>query len=202
MKNTIYILGALFLLCLIGCNNGSKNKDECENKDKELEIKRQQREVEWHQLEYDALCFVGKKRWENVEAYMFYISNEENKKDLNEELEQDGWLGVQGLSFAYERINDSLYVRLYEKSLNTPQVLWDDINLEYLYMKLRVSNVYVGTLKDFKQELKSENGFVKYYKKALKLGLFGNWEQFVMFMFEPNCDYCECEREHVDDDDW
>lgn len=131
----------------------------------------------WHKDEYEALCLIEKNKWDSFEDYLSYVQDTSNEKVLQSELWAEGWHGLLDLSLAYSFLNK-------RGICNFSTVVWDENNIEKLYLLMKKEGIDTGTLKDFKESLKIKDGFVWYYDKAIEYGIVDNWETFVMLLLE------------------
>ena len=137
--------------------------------------------------EYNALCLIGKCRWYSLDDYFWYVYDDDNKRLLNKELMDDGWRGLHSLSRAYKHIN------IHDRVKRTKQrlFLWSESFINYIYLNFNREDIIVGSLNDFKEELKSKDGFVWCYEMSLSMGLVDDWEMFIKNILEPDYDYCK-----------
>ena len=152
------------------CKDISKRRKEQDIKTKEIRVK-------LHKDEYEALCLIEKNKWDSFEDYLSYVQDTSNEKVLQSELWAEGWHGLLDLSLAYSFLNK-------RGICNFSTVVWDENNIEKLYLLMKKEGIDTGTLKDFKESLKIKDGFVWYYDKAIEYGIVDNWETFVMLLLE------------------
>ena len=170
--------------CIEEKQRGKIEKAVLEYKNRRIaEAENKAREEERRRNEFHALCFIGKDKWGDFDSYHNYIVNRENDSLLNEELRREGWHGLFDLSSAYRRLE--------RNSHRHTNVLWNESSIRYLYLKLSAEGINVGSLNEFELSLSNMDSFVWYYNTANKLGIIDSWENYLMFMFEADCEDCK-----------
>lgn len=156
------------------------------------EYEKQERNRKYHIKEYESLCKIGLDRWFYVDNYLKYISNEENRKHLNEELEKQGY-DLDDLVAAMTYDNDYFIDKRnnYEIELREDFVAW-------VYFQLLVSGIKLGTLDAFKASLLEDDYMMDCCSRAIEIGIVKDYKQFFSMMFEPDSEYCK----EVYWDDW
>ena len=135
--------------------------------------------------EYLALCLLNDDRWGSFEKYYEYINKYSNYNQLIKEFHDNGYSfsDLRGLIWLfdneYEFNEKDIHV-----NLNVNYTMW-------LCAYLHIFNEYNGDYVDFKQMLYDKDGFIWCYEKCLEYKIVSCWKDFIMLIFEPDCDYCK-----------
>ena len=181
----IYKYGNTWTLCTRCMNIDDRRRvqEVVRNCNDVYEVRREVRE-----REYNALCIIGKKRWDSFEDYFRYVYDDDMEELLDTELENEGWRhGLHTIGRAYSHINDKIVIKNTRREL----VLWSQDFIQYIYLNLIREGVVDGSLKWFEEELKDKDWFIWCYEQTLALGLVNDWETFIMRIIEPNYEYCK-----------
>lgn len=181
-RYTLLLIAAC--LCLANCNNKKKENE------------KQKSELIYN---YAFINFIGEDKWGSPEKYYKFVSNKENNEQLKKKLEIQGYdiksyVELDNALFYYELESKEPYLH-YNKSENDVSLL--EYNLLYyndflalIFVKLKYSNSYEGTYKEFKESLLEKDGFVECFDICCELGIVDSWQEFISNMLEPDCDWC------------
>ncbi len=156
----------------------------------------QKKHIEWLRENYNALCQMGINPWGDFETFQGFINGGNLYSKIEGVCLKNGY--TLDDYWAFEHVIFRQRYTPNERSCNdTCLVRWNLNNIAWLYMGLRDAGVNTGTFLDFKQNLKSKDGFVKYYNKSMELGIVDDWGTFLRMMIEPNEE--ECIKEYWDE---
>lgn len=139
-----------------------------------------EREEKQRRNEYRFLRSINKDRWGSFEQYEQFVSQKGNEKQLKKELDKEGL-----------KLSDAWTIE--PNILCNPDVsiVENDKYRKWLYVKMVEADVDAGTYFKFCQMLENKEDFVWFYDKAVSHGLTDSWSDFIMMLYESDCEGCK-----------
>ena len=170
---------------LLSCSVKNDKPGKLENS--KLIVDDKKKEIEQRKGDYNVLCQMGVNPWGKLELFLSSMKGEYYDK-LKAVLLENGYCIED-----FWNIKNAMGMRTVLKEdvyRDTCLVEWNECNIAWLYIGFREAGEFTGTFLDFKQSMKTKEGFLIYYNKSLELGIVDNWEAFLRMMIEPNEEKC------------